>query len=34
METDSERFYSTILDLLEDPDEADEVNDLLEWWNR
>ena len=32
--TDSERFYSSVLDLLEDPDELDEVNELLEWWNR
>jgi hypothetical protein len=32
--TDSERFYSSVLDLLEDPDEIDEVNGLLEWWNR
>lgn len=32
--TDSERFYTTILDLLEDPDEANEVEDLLRWWDR
>lgn len=32
--TDSERFYSSILDLLEDPDETKEVDDLLAWWNR
>jgi hypothetical protein len=32
--TDSERFYTSILDLLEDPEENVEVNDLLLWWNR
>ncbi|KIJ64395.1 hypothetical protein HYDPIDRAFT_28335 [Hydnomerulius pinastri MD-312] len=32
--TDSERFYTTILELLEDPDEKDEVDQLLVWWNR
>ena len=32
--TDSERFYSSILDLLEDPEEADEVDRLLTWWNQ
>lgn len=32
--TDSERFYSSILELFEDPDEQEEVNDLLVWWNR
>jgi len=32
--TDSERFYNTVLDLLEDIDEAEEVNDLITWWNR
>ena len=32
--TDSERFYTRILDLLGDPDEKDEVNQLLMWWNR
>jgi hypothetical protein len=31
---DSERFYASVLDLLEDPDESDEVHQLLEWWNR
>jgi hypothetical protein len=34
MITDSERFYSSILDLLEDPNEQEEVNALLMWWNR
>jgi hypothetical protein len=32
--TDSERFYNSILDLLEDQDEVKEVDDLLIWWNR
>ena len=32
--TDSERFYISILELLEDSDEKDEVEQLLTWWNR
>ncbi|KJA13711.1 hypothetical protein HYPSUDRAFT_208140 [Hypholoma sublateritium FD-334 SS-4] len=32
--TDSERFYTSILELLDEPDEADEVDSLLSWWNR
>ncbi|KAG1899229.1 uncharacterized protein F5891DRAFT_1129161 [Suillus fuscotomentosus] len=32
--TDSENFYHSILDLLEDPDESEEVNDLMVWWTR
>ncbi|KAF8834974.1 hypothetical protein BDN67DRAFT_1015979 [Paxillus ammoniavirescens] len=32
--TDSERFYNSIIDLLDDPDEQDEVHQLLTWWNR
>ena len=32
--TDSERFYNSVLDLFEDIEEAEEVNDLLMWWNR
>jgi hypothetical protein len=32
--TDSETFYNSILDLLADPDEREEVRDLLTWWNR
>ena len=32
--TDSERFYTSVLDLLEDSDEVVEVNNLLEWWDR
>ncbi|KAG1827582.1 uncharacterized protein BJ212DRAFT_1443543 [Suillus subaureus] len=31
--TDSETFYHSLLDLLEDPDEQGEVTDLLVWWN-
>ncbi|KAG1813378.1 hypothetical protein EV424DRAFT_1473468 [Suillus variegatus] len=30
--TDSENFYISILDLLEDPDESQEVADLMTWW--
>ncbi|KAG2143874.1 hypothetical protein BD769DRAFT_1661263 [Suillus cothurnatus] len=29
---DSENFYHSILDLLEDPDESQEVVDLMTWW--
>ncbi|KAG1897448.1 uncharacterized protein F5891DRAFT_982631 [Suillus fuscotomentosus] len=32
--TDSETFYHSILDLLEDPDECEEVADLMTWWTR
>ncbi|KJA26432.1 hypothetical protein HYPSUDRAFT_133249 [Hypholoma sublateritium FD-334 SS-4] len=32
--TDSECFYNSILDLLEDPEEVNEVDHLLTWWNR
>lgn len=32
--TDSENFYHSILDLLEDPDETEEVADLMTWWTR
>ncbi|KIK31645.1 hypothetical protein CY34DRAFT_19709 [Suillus luteus UH-Slu-Lm8-n1] len=32
--TDSERFYNSVLDIFEDPDEKQEVNDLTVWWNR
>ena len=31
---DSEQFYNSILELLEDPDEKDEVDQLIGWWNR
>ncbi|KAH6886091.1 hypothetical protein BKA70DRAFT_1123289, partial [Coprinopsis sp. MPI-PUGE-AT-0042] len=33
-ETDSETFYNSVLDLLEDPEEQEEVRDLLSWWNK
>lgn len=32
--TDSETFYHSLLDLLEDPEESKEVDELLTWWNR
>ncbi|KAG2740827.1 hypothetical protein P692DRAFT_201842410 [Suillus brevipes Sb2] len=32
--TDSETFYHSLLDLLGDPDESKEVDELLTWWNR
>ncbi|KAG1788889.1 uncharacterized protein HD556DRAFT_1244728, partial [Suillus plorans] len=32
--TNSEHFYHSILDLLEDPDESEEVADLMMWWTR
>jgi hypothetical protein len=32
--TDSERFYNSILELFDDPEEQQEVDDLLTWWNR
>ncbi|KAG1759542.1 hypothetical protein EDD22DRAFT_755191, partial [Suillus occidentalis] len=32
--TDSENFYHSILDLLEDPDETKEVVDLMTWWTQ
>jgi hypothetical protein len=31
--TDSERFYESVLDFLDHPEEKDEVHDLLSWWN-
>ncbi|KAG1842189.1 hypothetical protein DFJ58DRAFT_666086 [Suillus subalutaceus] len=34
MTTDSETFYHSLLDLLEDPEESKEVDELLTWWNR
>ncbi|TEB31765.1 hypothetical protein FA13DRAFT_1613262, partial [Coprinellus micaceus] len=33
-ETDSETFYTSILELLEDPEEQDEVRPLMLWWNQ
>ncbi|KAF8834355.1 hypothetical protein BDN67DRAFT_915129 [Paxillus ammoniavirescens] len=32
--TDSERFYESILELLDDPQEKGEVDQLLTWWNQ
>lgn len=32
--TDSERFYNSVVDFLEDPEENTEVQELLVWWNR
>ncbi|KAG1888622.1 hypothetical protein F4604DRAFT_1877202 [Suillus subluteus] len=32
--TDSETFYHSLLNLLEDPEESKEVDKLLTWWNR
>jgi len=31
--TDSERFYVSVLEFLDDPEEKAEVDDLLNWWN-
>ncbi|TEB17635.1 hypothetical protein FA13DRAFT_1720561 [Coprinellus micaceus] len=31
---DSEYFYQLIVDLLDDPEEAEEVDHLLKWWNQ
>ncbi|KAJ3518195.1 hypothetical protein NMY22_g13809 [Coprinellus aureogranulatus] len=33
-ETDSETFYNSVLELLEDPEEQDEVKPLILWWNQ
>jgi hypothetical protein len=32
--TDSERFYTSLLDVLNDASEQEETRDLLLWWNR
>ena len=32
--TDSKHFYNTILELLDDPEEKGEVDQLMTWWNR
>jgi hypothetical protein len=32
--TDLERFYNSILEFLEDPEEKNEVDALVVWWNR
>ncbi|KAH6870999.1 hypothetical protein BKA70DRAFT_1379527 [Coprinopsis sp. MPI-PUGE-AT-0042] len=34
LETDSESFYASVIILLEDPEEQDEVRSLLAWWDR
>ena len=31
--TDSERFYNSIIELLDDPEERGEVDQLMAWWN-
>ena len=31
--TDSERFYNSILELLDDAAEKGEVDQLIAWWN-
>lgn len=33
-ETDSARFYNSVLEFLDDPDERNEVDQLLEFWNQ
>lgn len=33
-ETDSKTFYTSVLELLEDPEEQDEVKPLMLWWNQ
>lgn len=33
MTTDSERFYDSTLKILEDPEEQQEVQALMKWWN-
>ena len=32
--TDSETFYNSVLSLLEDEEEKDEIHKLLMWWNQ
>lgn len=32
--TDSERFYNSVLEILYDAEEKEEVDELLLWWNR
>ncbi|KAF6756910.1 hypothetical protein DFP72DRAFT_846283 [Ephemerocybe angulata] len=34
LETDSETFFTSVLECLEDPREQDEVKPLLAWWNQ
>ncbi|KAH6907226.1 hypothetical protein BKA70DRAFT_1086095, partial [Coprinopsis sp. MPI-PUGE-AT-0042] len=33
MTTDSEGFYNSLMTLLEDPEEHDEVKRLMVWWD-
>ena len=33
-ETDSVQFYNTLLEFLEDPEEQEDVNHLLLFWNQ
>ena len=30
---DSENFYVSVLEFLDDPEEKAEVDELLNWWN-
>lgn len=32
--TDSERFYLSVMNFLDDPEEIEEVSELLDWWDR
>jgi hypothetical protein len=32
-EMDSEAFYNSLLEFLEDPEEQEEAEALLDWWN-
>ena len=32
--TDSKHFYNSVLELLDDPEEKEEVDQLTVWWNR
>jgi len=32
--TDSERFYNSLLEIMDDPAEKTEVEALLNWWNQ
>lgn len=30
---DSEAFYNSVIEFLEDPDEQEEATALVDWWN-
>ena len=30
----NEEFYQSLLDFVDDPQEEDEVKELLDWWNK